>query len=62
VEDGVPTQDIAGERLIMAAGALPCPCKDLGQEKRKLMEKLPLIGNRDDITGGLSLTLLRHKN
>jgi hypothetical protein len=27
VEDGVPTQDIAGERLIMAAGALPCPCK-----------------------------------
>ncbi len=27
VEDGVPTQDIAGERLLMAAGALPCPCK-----------------------------------
>jgi hypothetical protein len=27
VEDRVPTQDIAGERLIMAAGALPCPCK-----------------------------------
>jgi len=40
VEDGVPTQDIAGERLLMAAGALPCPCKvrhlyDLGQEKKK---------------------------
>jgi hypothetical protein len=27
VEDGVPTLDIAGERLIMAAGALPCPFK-----------------------------------
>jgi hypothetical protein len=27
VEDRVPTQDIAGERLLMAAGALPCPCK-----------------------------------
>jgi len=35
VEDRVPTQDIAGERLLMAAGALPCPCKDLGQEKKK---------------------------
>jgi hypothetical protein len=27
VEDRAPTQDIAGERLLMAAGALPCPCK-----------------------------------
>jgi len=30
------------------------PARTWARRKRKLMEKLPLIGNRDDITGGLS--------
>jgi len=38
------------------------PGRAWARRKTNPMEKVPLIGNRDEITGGKSLTLLRHKN
>jgi len=58
MEDPAPTQDLPDlETLMRLLSQYYLPGRAWARRKTNPMEEVPLIGNRDEITGGKSLTL-----